>query len=442
MRAPKLLIIGLDCAEPSLVFERWRGNMPHLSRLMEQGAYRRMRSCDPPITVPAWSVMMSGKSPGELGVYGFRNRGGTGYDEKYVADGRSIKEPRLWDRMTAAGKKSIVIGVPQTWPPKALDGYLVSGILTPSMDKTFTWPAHLSGYIRQNYPGYQTDIPGFRNRQPAELIRAIREMTLARFALAADLMRKRQWDFFMLMEIGLDRMHHAFWQHMDPNSAGFVADSPYKNAIRDYYTLLDTQIGLLLKKLPSDTWVLIVSDHGAQPMRGLFRLNQWLIDKDFLVLKNGFREGQALALSAVDWTKTRAWADGGYYGRIYFNVAGREAQGIVPSAEIQALKQEIRTLLAAVKRPGATKAQNRVLDPQEIYPRVRGLAPDLMIYMEDLALRVSASLGRALFIDENDTGPDGANHAFDGICISNRAVLPDKMRIDMLFPLVCRMMSV
>jgi predicted AlkP superfamily phosphohydrolase/phosphomutase len=71
---PKVLVIGLDCAEPSLVFDRYFNVLPHLKRLINTGVFARMRSSDPPITVPAWAVMMTGKDPGQLGFYGFRNR--------------------------------------------------------------------------------------------------------------------------------------------------------------------------------------------------------------------------------------------------------------------------------------------------------------------------------------------------------------------------------
>ena len=394
-----------------------------------------MRSCDPPITVPAWAVMTSGKTPGELGVYGFRNRNSSGYDDKFVADGRSIKSPRFWDELTAAGKKSIVIGVPQTYPPKAINGYLVSGILTPSMDGTFTWPASLSRHIRENYPRYQTDVPNFRRLGPTKLLEQIYNMTSARFALARELIQKHAWDFFMLMEIGLDRMHHAFWQYMDPDSALYVPDSPYADAICNYYKFLDSQIGELLP-LTGESDVFIVSDHGARAMRGLFRLNQWLINEGYLYLTEQGVDGQALDMQQINWTKTRVWADGGYYGRIYFNVSGREPRGIVQPQDIPALKKAIRTKLAGVRRPGATDGLNRVLDPLEIYPQVNGIAPDLMVYMEDLALRVSASLGKALFIKENDTGPDGANHAYHGLCISSRMALPNPFSIYDVAPLV------
>src|SRR5690349_20793158 len=71
---PKVVVIGLDCAEPSLVFDRYAQRLPSLSRLRERGLWGKLRSCDPPITVPAWMSMMSSRDPGALGYYGFRNR--------------------------------------------------------------------------------------------------------------------------------------------------------------------------------------------------------------------------------------------------------------------------------------------------------------------------------------------------------------------------------
>ena len=103
------MLIGLDCAEPSLVLERWRDELPTISGLMERGSYGRLTSVIPPITVPAWSCMMSSKTPGDLGVYGFRNRSDHTYDGGFIAMSTAIKEPRLWDLVTRAGGSSIVL---------------------------------------------------------------------------------------------------------------------------------------------------------------------------------------------------------------------------------------------------------------------------------------------------------------------------------------------
>ncbi|MGH8941175.1 MAG: alkaline phosphatase family protein, partial [Actinomycetes bacterium] len=90
------MLIGLDSAEPSLV-EAWRDELPVLSGLMDRGVHGRLTSVIPPITVPAWSCMMASRTPGDLGVYGFRNRADHSYDNLFIANGTAIKEPRLWD---------------------------------------------------------------------------------------------------------------------------------------------------------------------------------------------------------------------------------------------------------------------------------------------------------------------------------------------------------
>ncbi len=120
-QARRVMLIGLDCAAPELVFDRWLDEMPNLKGLCRNGFHGPLRSCDPPITVPAWSVMMSSKSPGTLGVYGFRNRADYSYDRYSIANSLAIKEDRVWDILSRSGKRSIVIGVPGTYPPQPIN---------------------------------------------------------------------------------------------------------------------------------------------------------------------------------------------------------------------------------------------------------------------------------------------------------------------------------
>src|SRR5579883_455010 len=115
-KSPRLIIIGLDCAEPSLVFDQWRNDLPNLAGLVQKGSYGLLESSIPAITVPAWSCMMSGRDPGELGVYGFNNRPDRSYQRMRVADARAIRQPRLWDMLGAAGWRTVVVGVPGTYP--------------------------------------------------------------------------------------------------------------------------------------------------------------------------------------------------------------------------------------------------------------------------------------------------------------------------------------
>jgi predicted AlkP superfamily phosphohydrolase/phosphomutase len=134
-KARKVLVVGLDCAEPSLVFEKWRDELPMLKGLMEQGAYGLLNSSVPCITVPAWSSMLSSKDPGTLGFYGFRNRADYSYDKMSIATGAMVKEKRVWEYLGEVGKQSIIVGVPQTYPVKPMNGCLISSFLTPTIQK-------------------------------------------------------------------------------------------------------------------------------------------------------------------------------------------------------------------------------------------------------------------------------------------------------------------
>src|SRR5215211_3174567 len=112
----RALVIGLDCAPPALVFDRWRRELPTLGSLMERGRYGVLRSCEPPITVPAWACMTSSRSPGALGVYGFRNRRDHSYDRLSIADSRAIGVPRVWDIVSERDRPVVVLGVPPSYP--------------------------------------------------------------------------------------------------------------------------------------------------------------------------------------------------------------------------------------------------------------------------------------------------------------------------------------
>ena len=105
----KVLVIGLDAAPPELVFEEFRDELPNLRRLMEYGVYARMESSHPPITIPAWMVMVTGKSMGRLGLYGFRHRKPGTYNDIWIASSFSVKEKTVWDILGENGKKVIVV---------------------------------------------------------------------------------------------------------------------------------------------------------------------------------------------------------------------------------------------------------------------------------------------------------------------------------------------
>jgi predicted AlkP superfamily phosphohydrolase/phosphomutase len=404
--------------EPSLVFEQWRSDLPNLARLMSQGSYGRLESSIPAITVPAWSCMMSGRDPGELGIYGFRNRRDRSYNSMAISDGRAVKFPRLWDILGEQGWTVAVLSVPGTSPPYAVNGSLVSCFLTRSQDVTFTHPPELGQQIVEWMPDFLLDVPDFRSEDKAEILSNIHKLCDQRFTLAEKLLEQDAPDFLMLVDMGVDRIHHSFWKPMDPQHPQHEPNSPFANAIHDYYCYVDRRVGDLLNRCSEETVVLVVSDHGARPLLGGVCVNEWLIQQGYLVLKDSPTVPTPLDEVEVDWSRTRAWGAGGYYGRIFMNVKGREPQGIIPLANYEQERSELAERLVTIPAPDGQLLGTKAFKPQQLYQKVRGIAPDLLVYFADLAWRSIGTVGHGtLHTIDNDTGPDDANHAQYGMMI-------------------------
>jgi predicted AlkP superfamily phosphohydrolase/phosphomutase len=401
---------------PELLFERWPDLLPNLRRFMVRGVYGPLESTTPPITVPAWMCMMTGRDPGSLGIYGFRNRRDHSYAGLTFASSRLVDAPAIWDVLGDHGKRTIALGVPLTYPPKPINGLLVSDFLAPDTASEYTYPSALKDEIRDVVGEYLFDTREFRTDDKERLLADIYAMTRQRFQLARHLAARHPWDLFVMVEMGPDRIHHAFWRYFDARHPKYLPDSPFANAIRDYYVALDDELGRLVAELEPRTRVLVVSDHGAKPMEGGVCFNQWLLREGYLALKTPVSGLTKFSPDLVDWPRTRAWGDGGYYGRLFLNVEGREPQGSVTASEAEALKAELTAKLEALGDEHGRPIGTRVFRPDAIYAECRNVPPDLIVYFGDLAWRSVGSLGHdSVWTHENDIGPDDANHAQQGI---------------------------
>jgi predicted AlkP superfamily phosphohydrolase/phosphomutase len=425
----KVLVVGFDCAPPSVLFETGdeselglKDQLPNVSRLIGEGIYGPLSSSIPCITVPAWTSMLASKDPGMLGFYGFRNRADHSYDRMNIATGNAIHEPRVWDILSEADKTSVVVGVPQTYPVKPLKGYLISSFLTPNTDRQYTFPNELRYEIDRVLGGetYDVDVPRFRTEDKDFLLRQIQEMTEKRAQIIKYLLREKRWDFFMFVEIGLDRIHHGMWKFWDRGHHRYEPGNPYEDAIPAYYRYLDRELGEILGMLDDDTIVMVVSDHGGQRMEGGFAVNEWLRQEGLLVLKDEpLYEGLVpFEKVEVDWEKTTAWGAGGYYGRIFMNVEGREPQGKIPAAEYEKARDELKERIEAIPDHEGNPMGSVAFKPEDLYQTVRNVAPDLLVYFGNLRWRSVGSFGLPnVYTFENDTGPDDANHAQDGVYV-------------------------
>jgi len=413
----KICVLGLDCAAPEIVFGDER--LSNLRGLMQRGTWGRLESVIPPITVPAWMCLSTSQDPGSLGVYGFRNRVNHTYSGLGVADSNSIQTPAIWDYLAEEGKPSIIVGVPPGYPPRKINGISVGCFLTPDSDSNeFTHPPEIKKEITDLVGHYPTDVAGFRTDDKAWLREQIFSMSRKHWKVVRHLITQKQWDYFHYVDIGLDRVHHGFWDCYDKQHIHYRPGNPYENVIPDYYLWLDQQIGEIIELLDKETVLLVVSDHGAQRLDGGFAVNEWLIQEGLLVLNEQPTQITPFAKLKVNWAKTKVWSEGGYYARVFFNVEDREPRGIIPVALYESFRDEMKQRFEALTDDRGRQLNSFVFKPQEIYKNVRNVAPDLIVHFGQLYWRSIGSVGHGrLHLEENDTGPDACNHAQFGMFI-------------------------
>ena len=377
-----------------------------------------MRSIHPPITIPAWMSMCSGKDAGEMGIYGFRTRIGNSYtDFDITISAKFSHVEKIWDVLAKHKKKSIIVGIPPSYPVYPIEGCMIAGFICPDAKRDFTYPASLKSEIESLVGEYLFDVV-FRTEDRDKLKASAWEMTEKRFKVMEYLVKNKPWDFFMFVEIGVDRIQHAFWKYYDKSHPLYEPGSKYKDVILDYYKLIDEKVGRILQLLDKDTTVFVVSDHGAKAMKGSFCLNEWFIQKGYLVLNDYPSKVSRFDKLDIDWSRTKAWGWGGYYGRIFINKKGREAQGIVDEAEYEALCDTIKRELEEENDSFGKRWDTKVYRPGELYKVAKGETADLMAYFDDLAYRSAGTVGhKKLFLEENDTGPDDAMHDWRGIFV-------------------------
>ncbi len=413
----KLLILGLDSVPPELLFERFLDKLPNIRRLYQDGVHGVLETCNPPITVPAWMVMFSGKNPGRLGIYGFKHRRGASYTDGYIVNSGTMSEPTVWDILGKKGLKTCLLGIPPSYPPKPINGNLVTDFLTPDSQKQYTYPSGLKAEIEALVGEYMFDV-AFRVEDRDELKKGLFEMTEKRFKVADYLARKKDWDLFVVHEIGFDRLHHAFWKFFDPSHPKYAPGNKYESVAEEYYRFVDDRVGELIEAVGKDVAVLVMSDHGSKAMKGAFCVNQWLIQQGYLKLSSKPEGVCELEKATVDWTGTKAWGWGGYYARIFFNVKGREALGVIEPGDLERFKDEMKERLSSIRDPAGNAMNNVVYEPQELYGEAKGDKPDLMVYFGNLDWRSAGTIGHdSLYLSENDTGPDDSVHSMEGVFI-------------------------
>ena len=412
----RMFILGLDSAPPKTIYERYGVEIPNIAELVGESERYLMRTSHPPITIPAWMSMFTGKTPGELGIYGFRHRKPGDVGHSYIINYNHIKHRTLWDEVGSRGGKVGVFGVPPTYPPRPVKGFMISDFMTPSHESQYSFPPWLKKEIENKFGPLIFDIV-YRSEDKKGVRRDLFNMTRQHLNVVKYLAERKPWDLFVYVEIGIDRLHHAFWKYFDVSHPRYTEDLDLGKTIPEFYKMIDKGVGELREKLPEDTIFVIVSDHGIKSMAGAFAVNEWLIQQDYLRLKEKPKKpGVDLSREMIDWDNTLAWGWGGYYSRIFINLRGREPNGVVGREEYEDLLNQLARDITSIKGPENQQWINVALKPEDIYPEVNGDPPDLLAYFDNLNWRAAGTVGYdSPYLSENDRGPDDAVHDWHGV---------------------------
>jgi predicted AlkP superfamily phosphohydrolase/phosphomutase len=470
----RVLVIGLDGASFGLI-RPWlqNGDLPCLSRLYREGLRGNLASVVPPLSPEAWSTFMTGKHPGKHGVMNFLGLRPDSYEVCFNS-GASLRERTLWRLLSDAGRRVGVIGVPMTYPPETVNGYVVSGLETPGAKSQFTYPAALAEELHRALGGYDLHGDFVERTTPEMYLARVLENVDNQAKAACYLFEHYPADFSMLVLGGTDRAQHCFWKFSDPKHPGYAdcCSSELSQALWQVYQHVDAAVAKVLASVPDPKTVVIMSDHGFEPCHKLVHLNCWLEYHGYLTRLSGgstkfdltrrawqsaakyapqwlkdwlkgalpsFRQHvqSFLLLSRTDWSRTRAFSLSMQHGYIYLNRKGRFPQGIVdPGQETDDLCRELTEKLMGFTDPDTkqpiVEAVHRVKD---LHPGpANEYLPDLVVLWKqgyiarteakderpgrdardfiDADLRVG-DLGRLISIDQS-----GA-HAPEGILIAH-----------------------
>ena len=483
-KAPKAVVIGLDSATWNLI-RPWmaEGSLPNLARLMKTGVSGTLQSVLPPITPPAWTSFMTGKNPGKHGIFHFVETEHGGYAMNY-ANATSRRSPTVWKLLNDAGYTVGTMNIPFTYPPEKLNGFQISGMDTPSEKSPFIHPPELHEELLKHLGEIQLDLRFLgamttderRNQVLAEMEKMDRQWSKA----ALYLLENHPQDVMMFVFMSIDTVQHYFWQHMDQDH--FIHDPKlapkFGDAVRKVYERLDAVTGEIVNRLPPETTVFVVSDHGGGPVvdRTIF-LNRYLAQLGLLnyqknaasplhtLRKKAMRTAFAAlrstltsrqksklaqlfpklhkksemsysAFTSIDWSRTKAYCSEVLASppSIWINLKGVKPQGIVEPGEYDTLVNTIIAKLGELRDPRTGKPViNRIYRRNEIFHGpFANEGADLILdwWSENSLFSTQPSFPEdsdkpALVIREHkpsDVSEWGGTHRLDGILVARSPV--------------------
>ena len=402
----KTIIIGIDGATFDLI-EPWidDGTLSSMAEVRDEGASGVLTSTVPPFSAPGWTSAVTGVNPGRHGIYDFFRL--DTYEHRMITS-TCRRVPAIWNVLDRLGGRSIIVGVPGTYPPEPIDGVMITGLLTPSRSTDFIHPPELRQALEDlEVESWWDQLPltVYSSYAPDKVLEILLERTESKMRVLGRLMREQAWDLAMVVLRSTDYIQHFLWEE--------VAQ------IRRLYEHIDAQIGDLMEDYPQATCV-ILSDHGFQPVERCFYVNNLLynagllntighprLNGQYFSLELGKRLGRLLSyllpierlprsswahrlfdsVSAntgyIDFTRTRAYCHSATSRGIRINLRGRENQGVVRPRNYERVRRTVARLLQKARDPETGKPIVRKVQwPEEVYGFRDDQSADILFELE------------------------------------------------------------
>lgn len=458
----KAAVIGLDGAAWHLLDPLIEaGLMPRLAALRSKGASGTLLSTVPTYTPPAWTSAATGVNPGRHGIYGFIE-GHAQAEHQSLSHSGVVKSSTIWEMANAQGARAGIYNLPLTYPPQPLDGWMVSGMMTPGYGERqrgfASWGAphtgaELEAKILEWAPGYVLDISANYEQdwRDEKLAISALESIRQRKVVLEHLLATDPPDVLFSVQEAPDRIQHVYYRYMDPSDV--LYDSPEGLKIRPYveqcFAAMDEIIGLLDDWAGNDGGVIVCSDHGFTAWEVTVHLNALLASWGYFSLKAGTRAMQsglvrrlipvakrvlprkfargakAKTFAAIDWSKTRAFASPIPQQGIYINLKGRDRFGIIDPSELAAMKADLTERLLGAAGPDGKPFVDRVWASEEVFhgEALEG-APDLLPVMRDHRFENSDEIFHTDPFSDVAHMPRGVHHPDGIVIVSGPGVKP------------------
>lgn len=358
-KSGKAVVLGLDGVPHSLLLEYMkRGIMPEYAKLTGSGGkLLKMRSTLPEISSVAWTSFMTGKNPGQHGIFGFMEINKETYD--YVFPNfQSLREKPIWERN---GYRSVVMNVPQTYPARPLEGVLVSGFVALDLKKA-TYPERVYNYL--DGMGYKIDVDSrLAVQDPPAFFNDLFQTLSKRKEAIEHLYQTEEWDLFIGTITETDRLHHFFFDS--------ALGGEHYDKFESFYREVDAFIGKMAEKAKESGAVFLTcSDHGFTQIKSEVYINRWLIENGYLRLDGGdglkgiTRESRAFDLDP---------------SRIYIHQGGKYGRGAVKEGEKKALLNELKEKLKGLSFNGEKVIKEAYMQDEIFNGPFSAEGPDLYL---------------------------------------------------------------